>query len=217
MSSAIWPQHTKPAFLPSTHFRKLSTPTPHCLSHLRCFNSGTIPGIFSNLSKSYSSFTGEDVWDGDRLEGDSRIPDGKFTTCWGQISPPLPSQAIKLNILKAPAIGAHGTPGSQRALCPLEKKPPTHIPKFRVPALETPWTYTLTLDPASFSPRSSLLPAVIRCPPPLCNRGRAARGLGEGCARARAAPAQTMPERRSARPAGPILLPPTLTLSLVSC
>lgn len=151
------------------------------------------------------------------MEGDSRIPVGKFTTCWcwGQISPPLPLQATKLNILKAPAIGAHGTPGSQRVLCPSEKKPPTHIPKFRVPAMETPGTYTLTLDPASFSSRSSP-PCSHPLPPSPLQPGPRVRRTGGGV---RTCPRRPRPDnaRETERaPGRSHPAPATLTLSLVS-
>lgn len=126
------------------------------------------------------------------MEGDSRILVGKSTTCWswGQISPPIPSQATKLSILKPLATGAQGTPIPQKALRPLEKESPLDIPKFRVPASDTSRTYTLSLDPASPS-RSSPLRSHPPLPP-LRNRGRAAGGGGGG---ARTCPRRPRPDK----------------------
>lgn len=66
--------------------------------------------------------------------------------------------------------------------------------------MDTSRTYTLSLDPVSPLSRSS--PLRSHPPPPSALQpGRAAGGVGEGRARARAAPAQTKPQRAERAPA----------------
>lgn len=149
------------------------------------------------------------------MEEDSTVLVSKPTTCqcWSQISSPIPSQATKLNILTAPAIGVQGTPPSpQIALRPLKR--PSNTPRFQAPASETPPTDTLTPEAA--------FPLLVLCSlhspaPSLCSAGAARpAGWGRGAHVPAPPPPRQCPGERSARPARPIPLPPTLTPSLVS-
>lgn len=135
------------------------------------------------------------------MEVDFTVLVGRSTTCWyrSQISFPIPSQATKLNILKAPATGAQGTPIPAESTVPLRKGPPTQ-PNSRLPLRR--------LLRQTHLPRNQPAPPVLFYPqslaPPLRSaRDRAASRVGEGSARARAAPAQTMPGRAERAPGRP--------------
>lgn len=123
---------------------------------------------------------------------------GKPTTCrcWSRISSPIPSQATKLNILKAPAIGAQGTPISSESAVPLRRT----LQHTQIPGSRFGDSPRRTHSPRNQPPPPGpLLSAVTGSLPLLC-RGRAAGRVGEGSARARAAPAQTMPRRAERAP-----------------
>lgn len=136
---------------------------------------------------------------------------GKSTTCWyrSQISFPIPSQATKLNILKAPATGAQGTPIPAESTVPLRKGPPTQ-PNSRLPLRR--------LLRQTHSPRNQPAPPVLFYPqslaPPSAPPGTARPpGWGRGAHVPAPPPPRQCPGERSARPAGRNPLPPTLTLA----
>ena len=191
--------------LAATHQSSLSLP-PRTVSHLWCFNPGTISRVSSNLSKSYSSFTVEgDGREADRLEKDSRILADKSTTCrcWGQISSPIPSQATRFNRLKAPASGAQATPIPSESALPLKKGHPSHtqIPGSRCG--DSPGTHTHpgpSLLLRILSPRQSPAPSL---PPPSTRVPARPAGWGKGVHVPAPPPPRQCPGERSARPAVP--------------
>lgn len=129
------------------------------------------------------------------------------------LSPPIPSHATKLNILKAPATGAQGPTVPSESAVSLRKGPPCK-PQFQVPASKTPrQTHSPRMQPPPPIPSS----AVTRSPLPSGGWGTA-RPRGGG--RARTCPRRPRPDnapesgsRAGRSPSAPAN---TLTLSRVS-
>lgn len=136
------------------------------------------------------------------MKGDSRILADKFTTCrcWDQILSPIPLQATRFNILKAPATGAQGTHILSESAVPLRKNTPhTQIPGSRCgdsPATHTHPGPSFLLR--GLSAPQSLVPSLpsARGPAPQAGWGRGAHVPAPP-------PPRQCPGERSARPAVP--------------
>lgn len=136
------------------------------------------------------------------MEGDSRILADKFTTCrcWDQISSPIPLQATRFNILKAPATGAQGTHILSESAVPLRKNTPPYpnsgFPLRRLPShTHSPWT--------QFPPPGPLPSPVTRPLPPSARGPAPQEGWGRGAHVPAPPPPRQCPGERSARPAVP--------------
>lgn len=165
LSSAIWPQPTAPALLPST-----PSPEPPCGPAPPPPEPGRIPGMPQPFqTPRILRVGGAGVATGWRET--PGLPLGK---------PQLANAGAKPGLQPTTGLRAHapGAPIPSASGGPLGKEPPPHRPKFRVPARGLPGHTTHSLDPGSSS-RSSPFHAHPR-PPPVGTGGGAAAGWGRG-------------------------------------